>query len=181
MNLKKWAKNIIKAILYLRWIVLGGLSPIIYKIGLALVLFFVIMSVMFKIMGGPFHYDFQFFIIYWSVVLFEIVREQCFAFRWNMLKHPKSADCPECHQRVPLETTEKGRGFNNWGEIPGKFDWVVYFRRPRLRLHCPHCGTDKIVCPYCDKPVDEDAKRCPHCGKRLLTESKIFFPTPLDR
>jgi hypothetical protein len=36
-----------------------------------------------------------------------------------------------------------------------------------------------ITCPYCKRPVYEDAERCPHCERYISSEDAPHGPKPL--
>ncbi len=40
-------------------------------------------------------------------------------------------------------------------------------------------GDDTVPCPYCRRPVHEDAPRCPHCERYISAEDAPAGPRPL--
>ena len=171
-NIRKKISYIFSALLeaLLSFFFWGFWSTFWLKLFIAFGIYIFIFPFLFEHISFP--YDIPILSIgYLVLVMLEILREQVFAYKWQVLESPKSMTCPVCgthvnlrnlspkkFQRVPLRILYGEK----WCEVS------VFFRRPRLHLHCPHCGLDEIVCPYCDQPISEEDKKCPHCGKRVL-------------
>ena len=177
MNLK--IKNIIKKVGKTIGLMLGTYNPIVVKMSWAFLLYLILYELVPRyLLFVTDYYGYVLSLVYWVLVFAEIIREHCFAIKWYNKKFPKSIECPSCHSLVHLENPQQGRGLYTFPTAAGYDlrDMLVFFYRPRLHLHCPHCGLDEIVCPYCDKPISEDDKKCPHCGKRVLREKTLILP-----
>ena len=157
------------------WILIGSRDSIINKMGVSIVIIGLSATVINKYSEWFKNNSVLIITICIVVIFIEVLREQCFAIWWQVKKTPKSIFCPICHKEVKLRVGEPNTKFLRTFPgciLPHIWEWhdimVVFFHRPRLHLHCPHCGLDEIVCPYCDQPISEDDKKCPHCGKRVL-------------
>ena len=176
-------KKVLQSILNIFF--LGQYHPLIYKPFFAACICLILFIIIRQWMPFLSEYEPKIFLIYWILTFLEIIREQWFAYKWYVMDPPKSIHCPSCHTYVHLKNPKQRKDtaisppftihliVNKSGDIDMSFKsdeerYVAFFLRPRLHLHCPHCGLDEIVCPYCDKPIPEEDKKCPHCGKRVL-------------
>ena len=114
-------------------------------------------------------------LVYWLLFFVFSIYGQWHVYKWYYKPAPKSTTCPCCNTVVKVTNLEKTKNSSHCVLISPFVDILQYyyvilmsFFRPRLHLHCPNCGLDEIVCPYCDKPISENDKKCPHCGKRVL-------------
>ena len=147
---------------------LGAYQPFVFKILIAAGICIIAFTIIERYVPLLEDYGTYILLIYWFLTILEITREQQFAYKWYGTDSPKSIYCPVCHTSVKLRHHQKRELIVTPRLILTGKALLVSFYRPRLHLLCPHCGLDEIVCPYCDKPISEKDKRCPHCGKRVL-------------
>ena len=157
MNLRRIVIRVLNVI----GLILGSINPILRKFVVAAFIYAVTYAIVSKRITFLWKYGYVLSIIYWGLVIAEIIREHCFAIKWYIKKYPKSINCPNCQSHVFLENPQQGRGFDSFPSEYGYgiHEMMVFFFRPRLHLHCPNCGLDEIVCPYCDKPISENDKK----------------------
>jgi len=116
-----------------------------------------------------------FSIIYIVEVLLFTIIALLHIHKWYIKTIVRTINCPTCGSVVNIKNRKDE---DSSMDVNFSISIITFFQyyyvllmilfRPRLYLHCPHCGVEEIVCPYCNKPISEEDKKCPHCGKRVL-------------
>ena len=148
---------------------LSVINHIFYAVFSSIFYFFVYVLIMFCIGIFPFSAPKNIvgviIILYWIAVLIMKFLGHRHIYMWYDKDYPKHIKCKCCALEANLCRKDI---YNGYLEYHHRSTLLARFLRPRLHLHCPNCGLDEIVCPYCDKPISENDKKCPHCGKRVL-------------
>jgi len=134
------------------------------------VFYFVVYVILFQVIGFlPFNVSNLFvailMVVYWIFALALCVLGHRHIYKWYDRDSLSQILCPQCGEDITLQRL--GEDAEHLVFHHKDIIWARFFR-PRLYLHCPHCGVEEIVCPYCNKPISEEDKKCPHCGKRVL-------------
>lgn len=116
------------------------------------------------------------FVVFASVlILFGIVHY----IKWFVVNQKTLLDCHGCGKQV--EATRKEVWDSDEHTTVVILDTIessqrtrrVQIYRPMLFYKCPTCGLEEYICPYCHKPVSKENDKCPHCGKRIIRNTRM--------
>lgn len=77
-------------------------------------------------------------------------------FKWNESYY---LICNDCNTRYDI-SKEKGKAIEN-----GEGASITYWDLQKVKSN--NSTYKDLICPYCNKKLEENFKYCPHCGKEL--------------
>ena len=122
-----------------------------------------------------FHWVFN---IYVALVIVLITCGEIHYFRWFVFDRKQNVNCHDCGEKVDADRIEL---YSPNVDLPIDFLYPITKRLRIIRLQtcypvlfytCPKCGTSEYICPYCHKPVRKEDEKCPHCGKRMVRNTR---------